>query len=198
MTIDPLTLLMRGREVLAEQPFSRLLGAQLNRLELGGLCELELPLRTELLQQNGFAHGGVVSYLADNALTYAGGAAASFGVVTAEFKINFVRPAIGAPHSCTKWPPSATSIGGGQPRMVARSARIGASPSTGSFMPIAMKLSPAHSWCQKSCARRLIARAEAVSVGKNQIVCRCDVFVRVGGDEKLCAVAQGTIARVGD
>ena len=141
MPIDPVTLLMRGREVLAEQPFSQLLGAQLKRLELGGLCELELPLRTELLQQNGFAHGGVVSYLADNALTYAGGAAASFAVVTSEFKINFVRPAIG---------------------------------------------------------ERLIARAEAVSVGKNQIVCRCDVFVRAGGDEKLCAVAQGTIARVGD
>jgi uncharacterized protein (TIGR00369 family) len=141
MTVDALTLLMRGREVLAEQPFSRLLGAELKRLEPGGICELELALRTELLQQNGFAHGGVVSYLADNALTYAGGAAAGVGVVTAEFKINYVRPAIG---------------------------------------------------------ERLIARAEAVSVGKNQIVCRCDVFVRSGGDEKLCAVAQGTIARIGD
>ena len=137
MSVDPITLLMRGREVLAEQPFSRLLGAQLNRLE-PGICELELRLRTELLQQNGFAHGGVVSYLADNALTYAGGSAGGFAVVTAEFKINYVRPAIG---------------------------------------------------------ERLIARAEAVSVGKSQIVCRCDVFMRSGTDEKLCAVAQGTIAR---
>src|SRR5688500_8554579 len=140
MSVDPVTLLMRGREVLAEQPFSRLLGAELKRLETGGICELELALRTELLQQNGFAHGGVVSYLADNALTYAGGAAAGVAVVTSEFKINYVRPAIG---------------------------------------------------------ERLIARAEAVSVGKNQVVCRCDVFVRSGGDEKLCAVAQGTIARIG-
>ena len=141
MSADSIALLMRGREVLAEQPFSRLLGAELKRLEPGGICELELALRTELLQQNGFAHGGVVSYLADNALTYAGGAAAGVGVVTSEFKINYVRPAIG---------------------------------------------------------ERLVARAEAVSVGKNQIVCRCDVFVRSGGDEKLCAVAQGTITRIGD
>jgi uncharacterized protein (TIGR00369 family) len=141
MSADPIALLMRGREVLAEQPFSRLLGAELKRLEPGGICELELALRTELLQQNGFAHGGVVSYLADNALTYAGGAAAGVGVVTSEFKINYVRPAIG---------------------------------------------------------ERLVARAEAVSVGKNQIVCRCDVFVRSAGDEKLCAVAQGTIARIGE
>ena len=95
MTIDPVTLLMRGREVLAEQPFSRLLGAELKRLDPGGICELELALRTELLQQNGFVHGGVISYLADNALTYAGGAAAGFAVVTSEFKINYVRPAVG-------------------------------------------------------------------------------------------------------
>jgi len=37
----------------------------------------------------------VVSYLADNALTYAGGSALGFAVVTSEFKINYVRPAIG-------------------------------------------------------------------------------------------------------
>jgi uncharacterized protein (TIGR00369 family) len=95
MTIDPITLLMRGREVLAEQPFSRLLGAELKRLEASGICELELALRTDLLQQRGFVHGGVVSYLADNALTYAGGTAMQVPVVTSEFKINYVRPAVG-------------------------------------------------------------------------------------------------------
>jgi len=41
--------------VLDEQPFSRLLGARLNVLT-PGRAELELTLRTELLQQNGFAH----------------------------------------------------------------------------------------------------------------------------------------------
>ena len=39
-----------------------------------------------------------------------------------------------------------------------------------------------------------MARAEAVHTGKTQAVCRCDVFIVQNGDEKLCAVAQGTIA----
>lgn len=63
-----------GRQALASQPFSQLLGAELTALE-PGVVELQLPLAAQLLQQNGFAHGGVVSYLADNALTFAGGTA---------------------------------------------------------------------------------------------------------------------------
>lgn len=87
-------LLALGRSVLQQQAFSRLLGAELSAWD-ADQCTLELPLRADLLQQNGFAHGGVVSYLADNALTYAGGAALGSGVVTSEFKINYVRPAVG-------------------------------------------------------------------------------------------------------
>lgn len=83
-----------GRQVLQQQPFSRLLGAELTRLD-SGCAELQLELRPDLLQQSGFAHGGVICYLADNALTYAGGLALGTGVVTSEFKINYVRPAIG-------------------------------------------------------------------------------------------------------
>ncbi|HTT09652.1 MAG TPA: PaaI family thioesterase [Burkholderiaceae bacterium] len=56
---------------------------------------MQLELRADLLQQDGFAHGGVMCYLADNALTYAGGLALGTAVVTSEFKINYVRPAIG-------------------------------------------------------------------------------------------------------
>lgn len=83
-----------GRQFLDQQPFSRLLGARLTRLD-SGCAELQLELRDDLLQQNGFAHGGVICYLADNALTYAGGIALGSAVVTSEFKINYVRPAIG-------------------------------------------------------------------------------------------------------
>ena len=43
---------------------------------------------------------------------------------------------------------------------------------------------------------RLVARALAVATSKSQSVCRCDVFVVRDGVEKLCAVAQGTIARL--
>lgn len=133
-------LLSIGREVLSQQAFSTLLGAELLSLRPGH-CELAVAVRDELKQQHGFVHGGVVSYLADNALTYAGGTAMRVPVVTAEFKINYLRPAIG---------------------------------------------------------QRLVARAQALYVGKAQAVCRCDVFVVNEGVEKLCAVAQGTIARIGD
>ncbi|WP_422018658.1 PaaI family thioesterase [Roseateles sp.] len=83
-----------GREILAQQPFSVLLGAELAALSPGQV-DLQLALKPEHLQQNGFAHGGIVSYLADNALTYAGGTAMQVPVVTSEFKINYVRPALG-------------------------------------------------------------------------------------------------------
>ena len=83
-----------GRDILAQQPFSVLLGAELAALSPGQV-DLQLALRPEHLQQHGFAHGGLVSYLADNALTYAGGTAMQVPVVTSEFKINYVRPAVG-------------------------------------------------------------------------------------------------------
>lgn len=88
-------LLALGRRILAAQPFSILLGAELTAFE-PGRAELRLTVRHELKQQYGFVHGGVLSYLADNALTYAGGSALPGpGIVTSEFKINYLRPAIG-------------------------------------------------------------------------------------------------------
>jgi uncharacterized protein (TIGR00369 family) len=136
--VDAAAFLAMGREVLSRQPFSRLLGAELIALA-PGRCELSLPLGAELKQQDGFAHGGVVSYLADNALTYAGGTAMGVPVVTSEYKINYVRPAIG---------------------------------------------------------ERLVARARASHVSRSQAVCQCEVYAIGAGSEKLCAIAQGTIARL--
>jgi uncharacterized protein (TIGR00369 family) len=136
VTVSPEVYLEIGRGVLASQPFSVLIGAELAQLS-PGQCELHVPVTDSIRQQHGFVHGGVVSYAADNALTYAGGTAMGVPVVTSEFKINYVRPAVG---------------------------------------------------------ERLIARAHTVHVGKTQTVCRCDVFVVLDGQEKMCAVAQGTIA----
>lgn len=82
-----------GRDVLATQPFSMLLGAELVSFE-PGKAELAIDLKPEHLQQHKFAHGGVVSYLADNSLTYAGGSVLGDSV-TLEYKINYVRPAVG-------------------------------------------------------------------------------------------------------
>lgn len=93
-TFDPDVFLQLGRDVLQRQPFSVLLGAELTHL-MPGDVELQLPLRDDLKQQDGFAHGGVVSYLADNALTFAGGTAMRVPVVTSEYKINYLKPAIG-------------------------------------------------------------------------------------------------------
>jgi uncharacterized protein (TIGR00369 family) len=82
-----------AQSMLAKQPFSVLLGAELVRFE-PGFAELRLPVRDELRQQHGFAHGGVISYLADNAMTFAAGTV--FGdSLTLETKVNFVRPARG-------------------------------------------------------------------------------------------------------
>lgn len=82
-----------GRKVLSQQPFSVLLGTEVS--EMGdGRATLELPMRDDLKQQYGYAHGGAVSYLADNALTYAAGTIMGH-VLTVEMKINYMRPAIG-------------------------------------------------------------------------------------------------------
>ena len=48
----------QARAALAAQPFSRLLGAQLNRFGPDGV-EFEVPVRPEHRQQHGFAPGGL-------------------------------------------------------------------------------------------------------------------------------------------
>jgi uncharacterized protein (TIGR00369 family) len=83
-----------GHAVLAQQPFSRHLGAELIEFEQGRAV-LALEVRPEFLQQHGFVHGGVVSYLIDNAITFAGGSVLGEKVVTVEFKVNYIRPARG-------------------------------------------------------------------------------------------------------
>ena len=70
----PAAWLVWGNQILQTQAFSVLLGAKLTGLDRGH-CELSLVLSAQHLQQHGFAHGGVVSYMADNALTYACGTA---------------------------------------------------------------------------------------------------------------------------
>ena len=94
MTDDTTELWDRGLQAFEGQAFSKLLGARLTALS-AKCAEIRLPIRPELLQQHGFVHGGVLAYLADNALTFAGGAAIGGGVVTVEMKLNYVRPALG-------------------------------------------------------------------------------------------------------
>ncbi|MZD06918.1 hotdog fold thioesterase [Streptomyces sp. SID5785] len=94
MSAAPVFDLALARTTLEAQPFSRLLGTRVTRFGEGG-ATLELDIRPDLLQQNGFVHGGVLSYAADNALTFAGGAALGPAVLTGGFTIQYVRPALG-------------------------------------------------------------------------------------------------------
>lgn len=92
--MKPEYTLETARSRLTSQPFSVLLNAELVSVDVGR-CELRVPISDQLKQQHGFLHGGVVSYAADNALTIAGYSALRVAVVTSEFKINYVRPAVG-------------------------------------------------------------------------------------------------------
>lgn len=83
-----------ARKVLAEQPFSRLLGARLTAFGDGEVT-LEVDIRQELLQQYGYVHGGVVSYAADNTLTLAAATVVGPGLITSGFTIDYLRPATG-------------------------------------------------------------------------------------------------------
>ena len=87
-------LLKFGKSVLNNQPFSKFVGAELSDLK-EGKAELVLEIKKEHKQQHGFVHGGVISYLADNCLTFAGGSVLG-NSVTSEFKINYIRPGIGS------------------------------------------------------------------------------------------------------
>lgn len=91
---DPAGMLAYGRKVLAAQPFSMLVGAELVALSRDS-AEFRLPITERLLQQYGFVHGGVLAYLADNTLTYAGATTLEGPPLTAEMKINYLRPASG-------------------------------------------------------------------------------------------------------
>ncbi|WP_344212021.1 PaaI family thioesterase [Kribbella sancticallisti] len=84
-----------AEKVLASQPFSVLLGTRLTAFGAEG-ATLELDIREDLRQQNGYLHGGVLSYAADNAITFAGGTALGPAVLTGGFTITYLRPAAGA------------------------------------------------------------------------------------------------------
>lgn len=83
-----------ARKVLAAQPFSVLLRARLTAFGSDG-ATVEIDVRDDLTQQHGYVHGGVVSYLIDNAITFAAGTALGADLVTAGFTVDYVRPARG-------------------------------------------------------------------------------------------------------
>ncbi|MEV2221466.1 PaaI family thioesterase [Nocardia vinacea] len=83
-----------AKQVLAAQPFAQLVGTEITAFG-DGAATLIIPIRPELRQQFGFVHGGVVSYAADNALTFAAGTVLGANVLTGGFTITYLRPAAG-------------------------------------------------------------------------------------------------------
>ncbi|RKT22300.1 MULTISPECIES: PaaI family thioesterase [Paraburkholderia] len=72
------------------------LGAQL-LLVKDGEVQIGLPFSSHLSQQHGYLHAGATTSILDSACGYAAltKLAPDFDVVTAEFKINLLRPAVG-------------------------------------------------------------------------------------------------------
>jgi uncharacterized protein (TIGR00369 family) len=72
------------------------LGAQLVSVA-DGEVQIVLPFSEHLSQQHGYVHAGAITSIVDSACGYAAltKAPPECEVVTAEFKINFLRPAIG-------------------------------------------------------------------------------------------------------
>jgi len=62
-----------------------------------GEVHIELPFSLHLTQQRGYVHAGAITAIVDSACGYAAltKAPADCDVVTAEFKINLLRPALG-------------------------------------------------------------------------------------------------------
>lgn len=85
------------RESFAAQTAMTTVGATMTRLSYGQ-AEIELPAAAHIRQQQEFVHGGVVAMILDSACGYAAFTTmpADSEVVSVEFKINFLKPALGA------------------------------------------------------------------------------------------------------
>jgi uncharacterized protein (TIGR00369 family) len=84
------------RESFSQQKVMRLIGAELTSLAPGH-CEIRLPFRDDLTQQDGFFHAGITGTIVDSAGGYAGYTLMPSGsrVLTVEFKLNLLAPADG-------------------------------------------------------------------------------------------------------
>lgn len=86
----------RVRASFARQRAMGALGARLARVAPGEV-EIELPFREDLTQQHGYLHAGIVAAVVDTACGYAALTLtdARAEVVSVEFKLNLLAPAVG-------------------------------------------------------------------------------------------------------
>jgi uncharacterized protein (TIGR00369 family) len=78
------------------QQVMKLIGARLVKVTAGEV-HIELPYNQALTQQNGYIHAGILATLVDSACGYAAHSLMppNSGVLSIEFKVNFLSPAIG-------------------------------------------------------------------------------------------------------
>ena len=80
--------------VIAHTSFASLLGAKIVGASPGNV-ELAVDVKPEIMNQHhGFVHGAVMGFVADSACAWAAGTVAG-DVVTAEYKLHFLAPAVG-------------------------------------------------------------------------------------------------------
>ncbi len=95
-TVDP-DFEKRVRTSFARQTMMKTIGARMTKVSSGEVA-IELRFREDLTQQHGFVHAGVITAIVDSACGYA---ALSLmppdsGVLTVEYKANFLSPAKGS------------------------------------------------------------------------------------------------------
>lgn len=85
------------REMFARQTIMTTIGARLERIAPGEV-DVALAYRADLCQQDGFLHAAIVSAIVDSACGFAAYTCMppGMGVLSVEFKVNFVAPARGA------------------------------------------------------------------------------------------------------
>ena len=86
----------RVRDSFALQRAMALIGATLARVAPGEV-DVELPVRPDLTQQHGYVHAGILAAVLDSACGYAAFTLMppDRTVVSVEFKINLLAPAVG-------------------------------------------------------------------------------------------------------
>ncbi len=94
-TAAPTTQLTRQmmEQAIAISPFTNWVGTRLLDFDPGHV-RIAAAIRREMTQHHGFAHGAIVGYMADTVCSWA--AASVVGdVVTSEYKLNLLSPAVG-------------------------------------------------------------------------------------------------------
>ncbi len=98
MSIEPRNpdFATRVGDSFVRQTFMGTIGAVLDEVVPGSVT-IRLPKRTDLLQQHGFFHGGLIGTIADTAGGYSAFSVmrAEDSVLTVEYKLNIMAPATG-------------------------------------------------------------------------------------------------------